>query len=148
MTDAERMMTDRARQVMTLAEQEAWRLGTATIEPKPVLLGLYVEGAGVAAHALRNLGVSTEQIERALPAAGPARVGQPERLPWSTGTERTVARAHAEMVPLCHNYVGTEHLLLGVVLAGEGAVPGVLARLKVTPDAVQREVYNILGHDL
>src|SRR6266852_1091158 len=141
-------MTDRARRVMSLAEQEARRLGAAVVEPEHVLTALALEGDGVAAHVLRDLGVTVDRIERGLPGTGQAQVNKLEVLPWSAGTQSAIARAFQELEPLGHNYVGTEHLILGVVLSSEGAVPAVLGSLHVEPEAIRRGVYTILGHDI
>jgi ATP-dependent Clp protease ATP-binding subunit ClpC len=141
-------MTDRARHVMALAEQEARRRGAAAVESEHVLLGLALEGSGVAAHVLRYVGASAEKIAQELPAVVPAPANASGPLPWAVGTEQAVARAHEELVPLGHNYVGTEHLVLGVVQAGKGMVPEVLARLGVAAEAVRRQVYDLLGHGL
>src|SRR5262245_13696768 len=130
-------MTDRARRVMALAEQEARRRGATVVEPEHVLLGLALEPAGVAAYVLRGLGASAERIAQELPAV-PGGAGTAGSLPWATGTETAVARAHAELQPLGHNYVGTEHVVLGVVQAGDGAVPEILVRLGVSAAAVRR----------
>jgi ATP-dependent Clp protease ATP-binding subunit ClpC len=133
---------------MSVAEQEARRRGAAAVEPEHVLLGLVLEEGGVAGYALRSLGVSAERVELALSVAGPPPIGESPPLPWSEDTQRAVARAHEERVPLKHSYVGTEHLVLGVVLSGGRVVEGILADTGVVPEAARREVYDILGHDL
>jgi ATP-dependent Clp protease ATP-binding subunit ClpC len=141
-------MTDRARRVLSFAEREARRLGAAAVDPEHLLLALAFERGGVAAAALENLGAGLEQIAAALPPAPLSPVNGAEPLLWSSGTERAVARAYTELAPLGHNYVGTEHLVLGVVLTGGGKVPEVLNRLGVSAEKVQGEVYAILGHGL
>jgi ATP-dependent Clp protease ATP-binding subunit ClpC len=139
-------MTDRALRVLSFAERVAHQLGAATVNPEHVLMGLAFEKGGVAHAALDNLGVGSEQIAGTLPPLQSLPVIESEPLPWSSGTERAVARAYAELVPLGHNYVGTEHLVLGVVLSGEGKVPEILDQIGVSAEKVQREVYAILGH--
>jgi ATP-dependent Clp protease ATP-binding subunit ClpC len=141
-----KMMTSRACRVMALAEQEARRRGATAVEPEHVLLRLVMEEGGVAGHALRNLGASVECFARQLPAAVRAPASGKEPLPWAAATEQAVAQAHAELLPLGHNYVGTEHLVLGVLLTGLGLVPDILAGLGITAGDVRREVYKILGH--
>jgi ATP-dependent Clp protease ATP-binding subunit ClpC len=141
-------MTDRARRVMALAEQEARRRGAVAVEPEHLLLGLALEGRGIAACVMNDLGASAERIAQELPAAVPAPASHSEPLPWAVGTEQAVARAHVELVPLGHNYVGTEHLVLGVVQVGQEFMPDVLSRLGVAAGDVRREVYNVLGHHL
>jgi ATP-dependent Clp protease ATP-binding subunit ClpC len=139
-------MTPRARQVMVLAAEEARLRGATAVAPEHVLVALALEGAGIAGHVLRDLGASAERISQTLPSAAQAAASETEPLPWAAGTEEAVARAHAEMLPLGHNYVGTEHLVLGVVEASDGAVPEVLARLGVPAEVVRRDVYDILGY--
>src|SRR5262245_24332242 len=140
-------MTPRARQVMALAAEEARLRGATAVEPEHVLIALALEGAGIAGHVLRDLGASAERISQTLPsAAQQVAASETEPLPWAAGTEEAVARAHAEMLPLGHYYVGTEHLVLGVVEASDGAVPEVLARLGVAAEVVRRHVYEILGY--
>jgi ATP-dependent Clp protease ATP-binding subunit ClpC len=139
-------MTGRARRVMALAEQEGRRRGAATVEPEHVLLGLAQEGDGLAANVLRSLGASAERLSQELPAQQSALDCGTEPLPWSAGTEKVVAQALAELLPLDHHYVGTEHLVLAVVQASPGPVSDVLARLGVAAESVRSEVYNILGH--
>lgn len=142
-----RWMTDRARFVMALAEQEAQRRGAAAVEPEHVLLALALEGAGVAAVVLRNLGASADLIAQLFPSNTPAAAGGTEALTWAASTNQVVVQAHAERVPLRHNYVGTEHLVLAIARAGE-PVAATLSRLGITPEAVRGEVYAILGHEL
>lgn len=140
-------MTDHARGVLSSAEGEARRLGAAEVEPEHLLLGLALAKGGVSVFVLEDLSAGFEQIAALLPAPL-SPVNDVELLPWSSASERAVARAHAEAVPLQHNYVGTEHLLLGVVLSGEGKVREILKRLGVSPERIRREVYAILGHEL
>lgn len=140
-------MTARACQVMAIAEQEARRRGAAAVGPEHVLLGLALEGAGLAAGVLRNLGASAERLTKALPVAV-SETGSPEPLPWASTTEQVLSQATAELVLLHHNYIGTEHLLLAVVRAESGAVPDLLSCLGVAPECVRQEVYDVLGHGL
>jgi ATP-dependent Clp protease ATP-binding subunit ClpC len=135
MTGTERM-TDRARQVLAIAEQEARRRGAAAVEPAHVLLALALEGAGVAAVVLRNLGVSAEQLAKQMPAGVHVPTDSLAALPWASISEQVVAQAHAELIPLRHHSLGTEHLLLAVVQVESGDVPALLSRLGLTSESV------------
>lgn len=141
-------LTDRARKVMSIAEREARRRGATAVEPEHVLLGLALEGAGIAAHVLSNLGVSTHQLVQELPVPLTELPDSSELLPWALGTQQLVEQAHAERGPLRHNYVGTEHLILAVVDVASGPIPAMLSHLGLTAEQVRREVYDILGYGL
>jgi ATP-dependent Clp protease ATP-binding subunit ClpC len=141
-------MTDRARRVVILAEQEARKRGAFAVEPEHLLLGLAVEGHGVAATVLRYAGATSQCIAQELAVPTLSEVGELEALPWAEGTRHAVARAFEESTLLGHHYVGTEHLILGVAAISEGVAAQVLARLGVDAEAIRREVYDLLGHGL
>lgn len=146
MSGTERM-TDRASRVMLLAEQEARRRGSPAVEPEHVLLGLTMERQGIAFHVLREAGVTAERLVADLPAGPALAADGPGPPPWSHATAGVVSRAHAERVTLGHNYVGTEHLVIGLALSGDGTVPDLLSRFGATTESVRRSVYEILGHE-
>src|SRR5438552_1808587 len=107
MTDIRRM-TDRARQVLSLAEQEARRLHSPTVEPEHILLGLVLEGDGLAAHALKHLGVTKERILQLFPIATSTLNEIGDVLPYSEATNRVLVQTQLEANLLKHHYSGTE----------------------------------------
>lgn len=110
--------TDRARLLMLFANQEAQRLNHAYIGTEHILLGLIREGSGVAANVLKNLdvilGKLTSDVERLL-QRGPLPVAVDQRLAQTMGARDVIKRAIEESHNLRHNYVGTEHILLGLM---------------------------------
>lgn len=132
--------TDRARKAMTLANQEAQRFGHERIDTEHVLLGLVKEGTGIAAGVLKNADIDlrkirldVEKIVRHEPFAGPVVMG---RLPHTEPTKRVVESAIAAARELGDNYVGTEHLLIGLLTVPEGVAGRLLAGYGVTCEAV------------
>ena len=119
--------TDRARKVMQLANQEAQRFNHEYVGTEHVLLGLIKEGSGVAANVLRNLDVDLRKIRNEVEKivqAGPEMVTM-GKLPQTPRAKKVIEYAIEEARNLNHNYVGTEHLLLGLVArAGRGGRPG------------------------
>jgi hypothetical protein len=140
--------TDRARKVMQLANQEAQRFNHQYINTEHILLGLVKEGSGVAANVLKNLAVDLRktrlEVEKIVPS-GPAMiiVG---KLPQTARAKKVIEYSIEEARSLSHNYVGTEHLLLGLLREGDGVAAQVLARLGLTTDRVRAEVLELLGH--
>ncbi len=139
-------MTDRSRKVLQIAEEQARLRGATHVLPEHVLLGLYLEGAGVAANALRYLGVADQAIEDLLPLHHRNVRNSTQPLAWDEGVLQAAERALEEAKRLHHNYVGTEHLALGIVHTGGGDIPRILANLNITPESVHEEVYRLLGH--
>ncbi|HVK19250.1 MAG TPA: Clp protease N-terminal domain-containing protein, partial [Fimbriiglobus sp.] len=115
--------TDRARKVMQLANQAAQRFGHEYIGTEHVLLGLVKEGSGVAAHVLKNLGLDRrkvrEEVERIV-RPGDDKAACMGRLPQTPRTRKMIEYSIEEARSLNHNYVGTEHLLLGLLRESEG----------------------------
>ena len=140
--------TDRARKVMQLANQEAQRFNHEYIGTEHILLGLVAEGSGVAANVLKHLGVDLDtlrwQIEK-LVQHGPEMVTM-GKLPQTPRTKKVIENAMQEARNLDHNYVGTEHLLLGLLNEVEGVAAQVLLNLKLRLEDVRQEVLNLLGH--
>lgn len=138
-------MTDRARLVFRLAEKRARQLGSATIEPEHVLLGVISEETGIGGVALRRLGASHELFLSVLP---PAPEGQPAlpagQLPWSADTDAVIERAHAEKVPLNRNFICTEHLVLALSDSALGKVPDMLRHVSLTARAIRPQVMFLL----
>jgi ATP-dependent Clp protease ATP-binding subunit ClpC len=143
--------TDRARKVMQLANQEAQRFNHEYIGTEHILLGLVKEGSGVAANVLKNLDVDLRKIrlevERIVqPGAGGDQVVM-GRLPHTPRAKKVIEYSIEEARNLNHNYVGTEHLLLGLLREQEGVAAQVLMNLGLKLEDVREEVLNLLGHN-
>src|SRR4051794_4852485 len=142
--------TDRARKVMQLANQEAQRFNHEYIGTEHVLLGLIKEGSGVAANVLKNLDVDLRKIRNEVEKivqAGPDMVTM-GKLPQTPRAKKVIEYAIEEARNLSHNYVGTEHLLLGLLREQEGVAAQVLMNLNLKLDEVREEVLNLLGHGM
>ena len=138
-------MTDRSRLILAIAEQRAKDLQSATIAPEHLLFALAAESNGLAASVLRNLGDQSNFIQNALLAGRIATLeGATYQLPYDDATNRIIAAAAAETTRLQHNYIGTEHLLLGLC----SVAPDLFMRIGINPDEVRSEVHSILGHGL
>jgi ATP-dependent Clp protease ATP-binding subunit ClpC len=139
--------TDRARKVMALANQEAQRFNHEYIGTEHILLGLVKEGSGVGANVLKNLGVDLRkvrlEVER-LVKSGPEMVTM-GKLPQTPRAKRVIEYAIEEARNLNHNYVGTEHLLLGLLREQDGVAAQVLMNLGLRLEDVREEVLNLLG---
>jgi excisionase family DNA binding protein len=144
--------TQRARRVLVLAQEEAVRLSHDRIGTEHLLLGLIIEGEGVGARALANLGVDLDAARDAVEAV----VGRGERpvageIPLTPRAKKVLELGVEEANRLRHDYIGTEHLLLGLVREGEGIGANVLINLGVSLDAARAEVKRVLtratGHD-
>lgn len=139
--------TDRARKVMKLAEQEARRRNHAYIGTEHILLGLVKEGTGVGANVLMNLRVDLPKIRKEIDAI--VRPGSPEtvtgQLPLKPAAKKAITHAIEEARGLDHNYVGTEHLLLGLLREEEGVTAAILMNLGLRLADVREEVLNLLG---
>ena len=138
--------TDRARHVLVLAQQEARLMNHNFIGTEHLLLGLICEGEGVAAKALESLGVQLEAV-RALveQTVGQAGSSTAEAPPFTPRSKKVLELAMREALQLGHNYIGTEHLLLGLVREGEGVGTTVLRQLGVDLGAVRQSVVEILS---
>ncbi len=144
MADKMQRFTQRARRVLSLAHEEAERLHHNYIGTEHLLLGLIREEGGVAGRVLRELGLEPgrvkEMVER-LTGVGRHAGG---RIELSPGTEEVLQLAIEEARRLGHHYIGTEHLLLGLVRQGDGVGVDVLRRLGITPEQVRRQTRRIL----
>ncbi|MCX8061344.1 MAG: ATP-dependent Clp protease ATP-binding subunit [Anaerolineales bacterium] len=136
--------TQRARRVLSLAHQEAERMRHNYIGTEHLLLGLIEEDGGVAGRVLRELGLEPqrvqEMIER-LVGIGQYRGG---KLDLSPGTQQVLEQAVEEARRMGHHYIGTEHLLLGLVRHGEGVAMDVLRKLGITAEQIRRQTHRIL----
>jgi len=141
--------TDRARKVMQLANQEAQRVGHEYIGTEHLLVGLVKEGSGVSGSVLRNLGVSLVQVRAELEKLVPPGVCSDQvvlgKLPHTPRTKKVVEWALHEARDLNHNYIGTEHLLLGLLREPEGAAARALAACGLTLEAARKEVVRVLA---
>ncbi len=139
--------TDRARKVMALANQEAQRFNHEYIGTEHVLLGLVKEGSGVGANVLKNLDVDIKKLRleiEKLVKSGPDMVTM-GKLPQTPRAKKVIEYAIEEARALNHNYVGTEHILLGLLRETEGIAAQVLMNLGLKLEDVRQEVLNLLG---
>ena len=142
--------TERARKVIILAKEEARRFNHDYIGTEHILLGLIREGEGVAAAVLQKIGVSLENIRlevEKLVQPGPSTqiIGD---LPFTPRAKKALELAAEEARSLGHNYIGTEHLLLGLIREGEGIASQVLLNLGMDLNSVRNEVMELLGSAL
>jgi len=139
--------TDRARKVIALANQEAQRFNHEWVGTEHVLLGLVKEGTGVGANVLKNLDVDLHkvrmEVERIV-KSGPE-MAPMGRLPQTPRAKKVLEYAIEEAKALNHNYVGTEHLLLGLLREREGVAAQVLMNMGLKLEEVREEVLNLLG---
>ncbi len=136
--------TQRARRVLSLAHQEAERMRQNYIGTEHLLLGLIREEGGVAGRVLRELGLEPDRVQdiiERMTGTGTYRGG---KLDLSPGTQQVLEYAVDEARRLNHHYIGTEHLLLGLVRYGEGVAMDVLRKLGVTPEQIRRQTRRIL----
>src|SRR5437588_582594 len=138
--------TERARKVLQLAQEEAQRFNHNYIGTEHLLLGLVREGEGVAAKVLANLGVDLNKVRSAVEFI----IGRGERtvtgdIGLTPRAKKVIELSVEEARRLNHNYIGTEHLLLGLVREGEGIAAGVLESLGVSLDKVRQQVIYVLN---
>jgi ATP-dependent Clp protease ATP-binding subunit ClpC len=136
--------TQRARRVLSLAHQEAERMRHNYIGTEHLLLGLIREEGGVAGRVLRELGLEAERVQEIverLTGTGQYRGG---KLDLSPGTQQVLEYAVEEARRMGHHYIGTEHLLLGLVRYGEGVALDVLRKLGVTQEQIRRQTRRVL----
>lgn len=139
--------TDRSRKVCQLANQEAQRFNHEYIGTEHILLGLIKEGSGVAANVLKNLDMDLNklriEVEKCV-QAGPDMVTM-GKMPMTPRAKKVLEYSIEEARLLEHNYVGTEHLLLGLLREKEGIAVQVLTNLGLTTELVREEILNLLG---
>ncbi|MBI4771284.1 MAG: ATP-dependent Clp protease ATP-binding subunit, partial [Chloroflexi bacterium] len=137
--------TQRARRVLSLGYEEAERLHHSYIGTEHLLLGLIREEGGVAGRVLRELGLDqrrvSEMVERLSGPGRRARAGKPALAP---GTERVLQLAVDEARRMGHHYIGTEHILLGLVRQNEGVAVDVLKKLGISPEQIRRQTRRIM----
>ena len=139
--------TERARKVILLAKEEAKKLNHDYIGTEHILLGLIKEGEGVAAAVLNSLGLEAgairEEVEK-LVQPGPATV-MSDDIPFTPRAKKVIELSMDEARNLGHNYIGTEHLLLGLIREGDGVASQVLVNMGLDLKSVRDEVLNLLG---
>ncbi len=141
--------TDRAKKVMNLARQEAQRFNHEYLGTEHILLGLVQEGSGVAANVLKNMGIDLNKIRtevEKIVKTGPSMVTMGQ-LPYTPRAKKVLELSMEEAGNLGHNYIGTEHLLLGLIKENEGIAAQVLINLGVKLEDVREEVLDFLGAD-
>ena len=139
--------TERARKVILLAKEEAKRFNHDYIGTEHILLGLVREGEGVAAAVLASMGLTSEKIRlevEKLVQPGPSTVISGD-IPFTPKAKKVIELGMEEARTLGHNYIGTEHLLLGLIREGEGVASQVLLNMGLELDKVREEVMNLLG---
>jgi len=139
--------TDRARKVMALANQEAQRFNHDVIGTEHILLGLVKEGSGVGATVLKNFDVDIKKLRLEVEKhvkSGPDMVTM-GKLPQSPRAKKVIEYAIEEARALNHNYVGTEHILLGLLRESDGIAAQVLMGLGLKLEEVRQEILNLLG---
>jgi hypothetical protein len=138
--------TDRARRVVVLAQEEARLLNHDYIGTEHILLGLIQEGDGVAARALQSLGISLDAVRaRVEDIIGRGDEQSPSHIPFTPRAKKVLELSLREALQLGHNYIGTEHILLGLIREGEGVAAQVLVELGGDLERVRQEVKRILG---
>src|SRR6186713_879655 len=138
--------TDRARRVVVLAQEEARMLNHNYIGTEHILLGLIHEGEGVAAKAMESLGISLEavrsQVEEIIGQGGSSPSGH---IPFTPRAKKVLELSLREALQLGHNYIGTEHILLGLIREGEGVAAQVLVKLGADLSRVRQQVIQLLS---
>ncbi len=138
--------TDRARRVVVLAQEEARMLNHNYIGTEHILLGLIHEGEGVAAKALESLGISLEGVrEQVEEIIGQGQTAPAGHIPFTPRAKKVLELSLREALQLGHNYIGTEHILLGLIREGEGVAAQVLQKLGADLNRVRQQVIQLLS---
>jgi ATP-dependent Clp protease ATP-binding subunit ClpC len=138
--------TDRARRVVVLAQEEARLLNHNYIGTEHILLGLIHEGEGVAAKALESLGISLEKVRQQVEEIIGAGQSPPSgHIPFTPRAKKVLELSLREALQLGHNYIGTEHILLGLIREGEGVAAQVLVKLGANLNTVRQQVIQLLS---
>jgi ATP-dependent Clp protease ATP-binding subunit ClpC len=140
--------TDRARRVVVLAQEEARMLNHNYIGSEHILLGLIREGEGVAAKALESLGISQAAVRQQVEEiTGQGQQAPSGHIPFTPRAKKVLELALREALQLGHNYIGTEHILLGLIREGEGVAAQVLVKLGADLNRVRQQVIQLLHGD-
>ncbi len=138
--------TDRARRVVVLAQEEARMLNHNYIGTEHILLGLIHEGEGLAAKALENLGISLVAVrEQVQDIIGPGQQAPTGHIPFTPRAKKVLEYSLREGLQLGHTYIGTEHILLGLIREGEGVAAQVLVKLGADLNNVRKQVIQLLA---
>jgi ATP-dependent Clp protease ATP-binding subunit ClpC len=138
--------TDRARRVVVLAQEEAQMLNHNYIGTEHLLLGLVHEGEGVAAKAMESMGISLEAIRSQVEEIiGQGQAAPTGHIPFTPRAKKVLELSLREALQLGHNYIGTEHILLGLIREGEGVAAQVLQKLGADLNRVRQQVIQLLG---
>ncbi|OEF97969.1 ATP-dependent Clp protease ATP-binding subunit [Desulfuribacillus alkaliarsenatis] len=137
--------TERAQKVLTLAQEETVRLGHGNVGTEHLLLGLVREGEGIAAKALLNLNVSMESIQQEIEKMIGYGENHNQTVAYTPRAKRVIELSMDEARKLGHTYVGTEHILLGLIREGEGIAARVLNNLGVSLNKAKQQVLQLLG---
>src|ERR1700716_2911904 len=138
--------TDRARRVVVLAQEEARMLNHNYIGTEHILLGLIHEGEGVAAKALESLGIALEGVRQQVEEIiGQGQQAPSGHIPFTPRAKKVLELSLREALQLGHNYIGTEHILLGLIREGEGVAAQVLVKLGADLNRVRQQVIQLLS---
>src|SRR5581483_5648577 len=138
--------TDRARRVVVLAQEEARMLNHNYIGTEHILLGLIHEGEGVAAKALESLGIALEGVRQQVEEIiGQGQQAPSGHIPFTPRAKKVLELSLREALQLGHNYIGTEHILLGLIREGEGVAAQVLVKLGAELTRVRQQVIQLLS---
>ncbi|HEV3026184.1 MAG TPA: Clp protease N-terminal domain-containing protein, partial [Planctomycetota bacterium] len=140
--------TERARRIIILAQEEAKRLNHSAVGTEHILLGVVLEGDGVASKVLASLNISPERVRAEIESA----IGRGERtldgeVAFTPRGKRVLELALDEARRLGHNYIGTEHLLLGLIREGEGVAARVLEAMGADLERVRSQIGSLLGEE-
>jgi ATP-dependent Clp protease ATP-binding subunit ClpC len=137
--------TDRARRAVVLAQEETRMLNHNYIGTEHILLGLIHEGEGVAAKALESLGISLQAVRQQVQdVIGRGQQAPSGHIPFTPRANKVLELASREALQLGHNYIGTEHILLGLIREGEGVAAQVLVKLGADLNRVRQQVIQLL----
>ena len=138
--------TDRARRVVVLAQDEARLLNHNYIGTEHILLGLIHEGEGVAAEALESLGISLDAVRQQVEEIiGRGQEAPSGHIPFTRRAKKVLELSLRESLQLGHNYIGTEHILLGLIREGDGVAAQVLVRLGADLNRVRQQVIHLIA---
>ena len=137
--------TDRARRIVVMAQEEARVLNHNFVGAEHILLGLVREGHGVAPKALESLGISLEAVRRQVEETiGRGQHEATERIPFTPGAKKVLELSVSESRLLGADYIGTEHILLGLIREGDGVAAAVLVALGADLDRTRQAVAEVL----
>jgi ATP-dependent Clp protease ATP-binding subunit ClpC len=140
--------TDRARRAVVQAQEEARMLNHNYIGTEHILLGLIHERDGMAAQALESLGIGLDVVRQQIEEIiGRGQQAPPEHIPFTTRSKKVLELSLREALQLGHDYIGTEHILLGLIREGDGVAAQVLVKLGADLNRVRQQVIQLLhGH--